>query len=129
MAYVDKTYYDNDYIGIGTETADFPRYEARACDIIDQITRNRIVENGLASYSASVQVAIKKAVCAQIDYYVINGMDAASSGLSAESFTVGKVSVSGSKSAGKTSMISPQAVAFLESTGLMSNAAYMFRSY
>ena len=127
MAYVDKTYYDNTYIGIGTETADFPRYEARACDIIDQITRNRIVEKGLASYSAGVQTAIKKAVCAQIDYYVINGIDAASSGLSAESFTVGKVSVSGNKSAGKQSMISPQAVAFLESTGLMSNVAYIPR--
>ncbi|MHB1152093.1 MAG: head-tail connector protein [Eubacteriales bacterium] len=127
MAYVDKTYYDNDYIGIGTETADFPRYEARAREIIDQITRNRIVENGLASYSASVQTAIKKAVCAQIDYYVLNGIDAASSGLSAESFTVGKVSVSGAKVSGKISMVSPQAIAFLEPTGLMSNVAYIRR--
>ncbi len=129
MAYVDKTYYDNTYIGIGTETADFARFEARACDIIDQITRNRIVEKGLSSYSAGVQTAIKKAVCAQIDYYVINGIDAASSGLSADSFTVGRVSVHASSgiSSGKRSMISPQAVAFLEPTGLMSNVAYISR--
>lgn len=129
MPYVDKTYYDNTYIGAAVDTTDFPRYEKRAEDVINQLTRNRILHAGVSAFSDAMQECIKNAVCAQIEHYVYNGIDAANSGISAESFTVGKVSVSGSKNAGKQSMVSPQAIAFLEQTGLMSNAADVIRRW
>lgn len=129
MPYVDRTYYYDTYYGAAVDTADFPRYEKRAEEVINRLTRNRIADTGIASYTAAEQETIKNAVCAQIEYYAYNGIDAASSGAISESFTVGKVSVSGGRPAGKSSMISPQAVAFLEPTGLMSNVAEVSRYY
>lgn len=119
MAVVDYEYYTSTYIGDPAVTeADFPRMEARAEDIINQLIRYKDVP-------AMWQDAYKSAICAQIDYYAIYGIDLASGGIASAGFTVGKVSVSGPSGAGMTgaaSMVAPAARAYLEQTGLMNPA-------
>lgn len=116
MAVVDYEYYTSTYIGDPAVTeADFPRMEARAEDIINQLIRYKDVP-------AMWQDAYKSAICAQIDYYAIYGIDLAAGGIASAGFTVGKVSVSGPSGAGMTgavSMVAPAARAYLEQTGLM----------
>ena len=119
MAVVDYEYYISTYIGdpAVTET-DFPRLEARAEDAVNALIRFRAVP-------AQWEKQYQKAICAQVEYYAIYGIEAASAGLMENSFTVGKVSITGggaSARSGGASMISPQAVAYLEQTGLMNPA-------
>lgn len=117
---VTYEYYTAEYLGGPVPAADFPRYEARARDIVDQLIRYQEVP-------AWWQTLYKRAICAQIDYYFVYGLDLSSGGISAAGFTVGKVSVSGSKngntgSTGAASMAAPAARAFLEQTGLLNPA-------
>ena len=116
MAVVDYEYYTSTYIGDPAVTeAAFPRLEARAEDAVNALIRFRAVP-------AQFEALYQKAICAQIDYFAIYGIEAASAGLMENSFTVGKVSVTGGGAAarsGGASMISPQAVAYLEQTGLL----------
>ena len=116
MAVVDYEYYTSTYIGDPAVTeAAFPRLEARAEDAVNALIRFRAVP-------AQFETLYQKAICAQIDYYAIYGIEAASAGLMENSFTVGKVSITGggaSARSGGASMISPQAVAYLEQTGLL----------
>ena len=119
MAVVDYEYYTCTYIGdpAVTET-DFPRLEARAEDAVNALIRFRAVP-------AQWEKQYKKAICAQVEYYAIYGIEVASAGLMENSFTVGKVSVTGggaSARSGGASMVSPQAVAYLEQTGLLNPA-------
>lgn len=119
MAAVTFDFYTNTYHGdLSVTEADFQRLEARAEDAVNALIRFRAVP-------AQFEKLYQKAVCAQIDYYAIYGIEAASAGLMENSFTVGKVSVTGGGAAersGGASMISPQAVAYLEQTGLMNPA-------
>ena len=119
MAAVTFDFFANTYCGDPAVTeAAFPRLEARAEDAVNALIRFRAVPPQL-------EVLYQKAICAQIDYYAIYGIEAASAGLMENSFTVGKVSVTGGGAAarsGGASMISPQAVAYLEQTGLLNPA-------
>lgn len=118
MAAVDYEYYTSTYIGDPSVTeADFPRMEARAEDIINQLIRYQTVPD-------MWQTAYQNAICAQIDYYAIYGIDLAAGGIASAGFTVGKVSVSGpsgnaSGMTGAASMVAPAARAYLEQTGLL----------
>ena len=116
MAAVTFDFYMNTYRGDPAVTeADFQRLEARAEDAVNALIRFRAVP-------AQFEALYKKAICAQIDYFAIYGIEAASAGLMENSFTVGKVSVTGGGAAarsGGASIISPQAVAYLEQTGLL----------
>ena len=119
MAAVTFDFYMNTYRGdpAVTESA-FQRLEARAEDAVNALIRYRAVP-------AQLEALYQKAICAQIDYYAIYGIEAASAGLMENSFTVGKVSVTGGGAAarsGGASMIAPQAVAYLEQTGLLNPA-------
>lgn len=119
MAAVTFDFFANTYCGDPAVTeAAFPRLEARAEDAVNALIRFRAVP-------AQFEMLYKKAICAQIDYYAIYGIEAASAGLMENGFTVGKVSVTGGGAAarsGGASMISPQAVAYLEQTGLLNPA-------
>ena len=119
MAAVTFDFFANTYCGDPAVTeAAFPRLEARAEDAVNVLIRFRAVPPQL-------EVLYQKAICAQIDYYAIYGIEAASAGLMENSFTVGKVSVTGGGAAarsGGASMIAPQAVAYLEQTGLLNPA-------
>ena len=116
MAAVSYEFFKATYVGDPSVTeTDFPRLEARAEDAVNALIRFRAVP-------AQWEKQYQKAICAQIDYYAIYGIEAASAGLMENSFTVGKVSVTGggaSVRSGGASMISPQAVAYLEQTGLL----------
>ena len=119
MAAVSYEFFKAVYVGdpAVTET-DFPRLEARAEDAVNALIRFRAVP-------AQWEKQYQKAICAQIDYYAIYGIEAASAGLMENSFTVGKVSVTGggaSVRSGGASMIAPRAVACLEQTGLLNPA-------
>ena len=122
MAAVTYDFYVNTYNVELEDTeamrAAFSRLEARAEDAVNALIRFRAVP-------AQWEKQYQKAICAQVDYYAIYGIEAASAGLMENSFTVGKVSVTGggdSARSGGASMISPQAVAYLEQTGLMDPA-------
>ena len=119
MAAVSYEFFKAVYVGDPSVTeTDFPRLEARAEDAVNALIRFRAVP-------AQWEKQYQKAICAQIDYFAIYGIEAASAGLMENSFTVGKVSVTGGGAAarsGGASMIAPQAVAYLEQTGLLNPA-------
>lgn len=129
MAYVDYDYYTNNYLGDDVSQTDFPRYEKRAEELIDSITRYRVAEMGLTAFPARIQGLIQKAVCAQINYYVEYGLVVALAGQDSGGFTVGKVTVHGGGSgsaSGAYTMACPEAMAFLEQTGLLDPAVPVF---
>lgn len=119
MAAVSYEFFKAVYVGDPSVTeTDFPRLEARAEDAVNALIRFRAVP-------AQWEKQYQKAICAQVEYYAIYGIEAASAGLMENSFTVGKVTFTGggaSARSGVASMISPQAVAYLEQTGLLNPA-------
>ena len=121
MGVVDWGFYTSVYMGKDVDEADFPALCARACDVIGAVT-HWVDEPTLLKLPALHQLLYKKAVCAQIDFLSINGMDSLNE-TETGGFTVGKVTVHGKSSpsnAGKLSeSISPLAIAYLEQTGLM----------
>ncbi len=125
MAYITYQQYVNLYGNSPITEAEFPVYAELASDMIDTITQNRLLQgDGLASLPAFVQTRVEKAAAAQVLYFTQNGLEAVLSGQTGQSFTVGKVSVSGGTLANGNAkagslLISPLAVALLEQTGLM----------
>ena len=121
MPIVTETYYNDTYMGEPIAAADFPRAEARAERIITQITHGRAAN--YAALPSFQQEAIQQAICAQIEYYAMYGVEVSISGKTADGWTVGKVRVDtgagGSASTGPASMVCPSAIAALEQTGLL----------
>lgn len=124
MALVSYEYYSGTYYGEPVAEADFPRYEARAEDLILGLIRKT------AEQAEALQVdtltAVRKAICAQVEYLYEYGIGVASYGREAGGgFTVGKVSVNEGSSAaasGARSMIAPAVYVYLEQTGLLDPA-------
>lgn len=120
MAIVDYSYYSTTYYGETIAESEFSRYEARAQRVINQITHGRAAH--FAALPAFQQQAIKDAICAQIEYYVLNGIDVSVSGETSSGWTVGKVKVDGSSkgaASGGPSMVCAASIAALEQTGLL----------
>lgn len=71
---------------------------------------------------------MKKAVCAQIDFFAVNGLDCITGNTDGPGFTVGKVSVSGKSGSAivrrgeMAEYVAPMAKAYLEQSGLMNPA-------
>ena len=120
MGVVDYTFYSTVYGGTDATSQTFPALCARACDVIGAVT-HWVDDATILTLPELVQTLYKKAVCAQVDFLSINGMDSLNE-TEDGGFTVGKVTVhakakeSGGKMAGS---ISPLAVSYLEQTGLM----------
>ena len=120
MGVVDWTFYSTIYGGTDATQQTFPALCARACDVIGAVT-HWVDESEIMKLPAFMQNLYKKAICAQIDFLSINGIDSLNE-TETGGFTVGKVTVHGKASAsgGKLSeSISPMAIAYLEQTGLM----------
>lgn len=120
MAIVNFEYYTTIYMGETVAELEFPRYEARAERLINQITHGRAVN--YAALPAVLREAVRTAVCAQIEYYALMGEDVAVTGEMSNGWTVGKVHVNGSariSATGAASMVCPAAIAALEQTGLL----------
>lgn len=125
MAIVDMAYYSTVYMGQEASDCDFPAMEARAEDVIGAMTRWRVTADTIASLPAFQRALVQKAVCAQVDYFAVNGLDVIASSSNGPGFTVGKVSVSGKsgsdyvRKGAMADYIAPMALAYLEQSGLM----------
>ena len=121
MGVVDFEFYSNVYMGTDADQASFPALCARASDIIGALT-HWVDENKVVAMPAPIPTLYKKAICAQVDFLSINGMDSLNE-TETGGFTVGKVTVHGKQSTGNagemSGNISPMAIAYLEQTGLM----------
>ena len=119
-ATVDYAFYSTVYMGTEADEASFPALCARAADVVGAMIRWRDTE----TLADPVLTLYKKAVCAQVDYFALNGFESVAGG-SDRGFTVGKVSVSGKsgndlKATGAMSAhVSPMVLMYLEQTGLM----------
>ena len=117
-ALVDYEFYATVYMGSEADAASFPALCARASDIVGAMTRWTDVSH-LPEW---IQTLVKKAVCAPVDYFAVNGLDSIAGG-DDQGFTVGKVSVSGSTDTGMkgamASHIAPMVTTYLEQTGLL----------
>ena len=122
---VDFVYYYNVYMGTEVDQASFPTLATHAHRIINAMSRWQVTEDNFSSLPAIVQTMYKLAVCSQVDYLAIEGVDSINSGDSG-GFTVGKVTVHGKANSGKagamSECISPAAVSYLEQSGLMNPA-------
>ena len=121
MGVVDYTFYSQVYGGTDATQQTFPALCARASDVVGAVT-HWADEATIAALPALFQTLYKKAICAQIDFLSINGMDSLNE-TETSGFTVGKVSVyakTKDKTGGKlVESISPLAIGYLEQTGLM----------
>lgn len=127
MGVVDYGFYKNVYMGSDADIASFPALCARASDIVGALTHWVEFEK----IPPFIQLYYRKAICAQIDFLVINGTDSINE-TATGGFTVGKVTVHGkaSNSGGKMQdNISPMTVNYLESTGLMNPQVPTFGSW
>lgn len=121
---VDFEYYYNVYMGTEAAQASFPALCARAQDVIGAMTRWRATEETVNAMHPRLQTLVKKAICAQVDYFALNGLDSVA-GSSDRGFTVGKVSISGKSGSDlvrrgvMAEHISPMASMYLEQSGLM----------
>lgn len=122
-AIVDYTFYTSVYMGTEADEVSFPALCSRACDVVGAMTRWVDPE----TLTEPVLTLYKKAVCAEVDYFALNGFESVSGG-NDRGFTVGKVSVSG-KTGGElkhdgamSSHVSPLVIMYLEQTGLLNPA-------
>ena len=122
-AIVDYTFYSSVYMGTEADEVSFPALCSRACDVVGAFTRwidpNTLTEPALTLY--------KKAVCAEVDYFALNGFESVSGG-NDRGFTVGKVSISGKSGSDLKATgamrdhLAPLVVMYLEQTGLLNPA-------
>lgn len=121
-AIVDLNYYQTVYMGKEADSTSFPALNAHASRMIGAMTRWRVNEENFTRLSSLVQTQYRLAICSQIDFVAINGLESINEGDSG-GFTVGKVTVHGGKRAGvggaMSASISPAAILYLEQTGLM----------
>jgi hypothetical protein len=118
-AVVDYEFYTTVYMGSEADEASFPALCARAMDVVGALTR-WADPAGLTGLQLTLY---RKAVCAQVDYFAVNGLDSTAGG-NDRGFTVGKVSVSGKSGSALTASgsmsehLSPMVMMYLEQTGL-----------
>lgn len=122
-AIVDFTYYYNVYMGQEADQASFPALCARASDVVGAMTRWA----DFSTLSEFQQTLYKKAICAQVDWFAVNGLDSVASG-EERGWTVGKVTVharsasEAEKSGAMSSHLAPLVIMYLEQSGLMNPA-------
>lgn len=119
---VDFSFYTGEYMGTEADEASFPSLNANASRIIGAMTHWQVSEETIDNFPSMIRTLYRLAVCSQIDFLAINGVESVSGG-NDTGFTVGKVRVdgrSGASAGGAMSMsISPAAKTYLEQTGLM----------
>ena len=121
-AIVDFCYYQSVYMGTEADTASFPALNAHASRVIGSMTRWQVTPENFSELPSFIQTLYKLAICSQIDFLAINGVDSMNSGEEV-GFTVGKVRVDGKAKASAggamSASISPAAISYLEQSGLM----------
>ena len=121
-AIVDFQYYRDTYMGNEADETSFPALYAHASRIIGAMSRWQVTEDNFPELPSLIQTQYKLAICSQIDFVSINGVDEMNSGESG-GWTVGKVTVHGKSVSGRngamSAFISPAAILYVEQTGLM----------
>lgn len=122
--YVDEKYYEEFFEGTPVENDKFSRFSKRATEIVDALTEYQILKIGLDKFSEDVQELIKKACCAQIEYYQVEGIDVDVTGTpkSSLSYSIGDYSrsaTSGGSTSRQAGRVAPSCLMFLEGTGLL----------
>ena len=111
-------YYNDIYLGQEADMASFPALCARAEDIVNAMVRWQ----DPATFTPFQMTLYKKAICAQVDYFAVNGIDSVTGGTD-RGFTVGKVSVNGkgetAHGGAMSGNLSPLVIMYLEQSGLM----------
>ena len=92
-AIVDFQYYTGTYMGSEADEASFPALNAHASRVIANMTRWQVDETTIDELPSLVQTLYRLAVCSQIDFLAINGVDSLSDGEGSVGFSVGKVRV------------------------------------
>ena len=122
-AIVDFTYYTETYKGTEADEASFPALNAHASRVIAMMTRWQVDESTIDHLPSFIQTLYRLAVCSQIDFLAINGVDSLTDGESSVGFSVGKVRVDGkaktSPGGAMSASVSPAAISYLEQSGLM----------
>ena len=125
-AIVDFAYYTGTYMGSEVDQASFPALNAHAARVIGSMTRWQVDESNFDQLPSFIQTLYKLAICSQIDFLSINGVESISGGEESVGFSVGKVRVDGKAKASAggamSASISPAAISYLEQTGLMNPA-------
>ena len=124
-AIVDFQYYSETYKGNEADETSFPALNAHASRVIGAMTRWQVDETTIDELPSFTQTLYRLAVCSQIDFLAINGVDSLNSG-GEVGFTVGKVRVDGKAKASAggamSANVSPAAISYLEQSGLMNPA-------
>ena len=124
-AIVDFAYYQGTYMGTEADATSFPALNAQAERLVGTMTRWQVNADNIGTFPAMTQTLYKLAVCAQVDFFAINGTETMAAG-NGTGFTVGKVRVDASNRATTggvlSASVSPAAVAYLEQTGLLNPA-------
>ena len=125
-AIVDYSYYTGTYMGTEASQTSFPALNAHASRVIGSMTRWQVDESNITEFPSFIQTLYKLAVCSQIDYLAVNGVESLYDGEDAVGFSVGKVRVDGKAKASAggamSASISPAAISYLEQSGLMNPA-------
>ena len=124
-AIVDFAFYSEVYMGSEADQASFPALNAQASRIVGAMTRWQVSEDTIDSFPSMIRTLYRLAVCSQIDFLSINGVESINTDGNA-GFTVGKVTIHGKSNANAggamSAKISPAALSYLEQTGLMNHA-------
>ena len=122
-AIVDYAYYTDTYMGSEATYASFLALNAHASRVIASMTRWQVNETNFDELPSFVQTLYRLAVCSQIDYLAVNGVESIYDGEDTVGFSVGKVRVDGKAKASAggamSASISPAAISYLEQSGLM----------
>ena len=125
-AIVDFTYYRDTYMGTEADATYFPALNAHASRVIGSMTRWQVDETNFAELPSFIQTLYKLAICSQVDYLAVNGVESIYDGEDTVGFSVGKVRVDGKAKASAggamSASISPAAISYLEQSGLMNPA-------
>jgi len=132
MAYVTESYYETTYFGVDAG-ADFNRLAARAsdditaaCPMMPKDSTGEALDQ--TDFTVEQIALLKKATCAQIEWYVQNGDDyndaSGGGGSRIGSYSEGSGGASVKKAAG----LAPRAKGYLEQSGLMSRAVHVIGS-
>lgn len=122
MAIVTFEYYKDTYLGEPIAESDFPRAEAKAERLVNQITHGRAAN--FAALPAFQQSAVKEAICAQVEYYALMGTDVSVNGdTGGNGWSIGAMRINGGAASGNATgagtMIGAATIAALEQTGLL----------
>lgn len=120
MAYVTEEYYSDTFKGEPVVSADFPALEARASELVEEMTMYRVTPITILVMPEPIQECIKKAVCAQIEYMDANGGSDMDNGDDLQSAGLGKFNYTKSSGgASQQSLYAPRAQRILAPTGLL----------